>query len=177
MSYIYIYIKWVNKTARKKERKKERKFSLLPCNMFEMLPFNCSWDFWERHSNAALHIGKTEISSSHLRHCKSVPSKNIMPTPHSFDSHACHLTLYSEIGTSASLWVSILALIVQKGLDMTTAVTWPPSFPDDAIQAFMWPERVLNHMAVTDFTTYICAYLKAPKNSQHGVSVYVYRGI
>ncbi len=125
-----------------------------------MLPFNSSWDFWEHHSNVALHIGMTEISSSHLRHGKSVRSKNIMPIPHSFDSHACHLTLYSEIGTYASLWVSILALIVKKGLDMTTAVTWPPSFPDDAIQTFMWPERILNHMAVTDFSTYICACLK-----------------
>lgn len=127
-----------------------------------MLPFNCSWDFWGHHSNAALHIGKTETSSSHLRHCKSVPSKNITPTPHSFDSHACHLTLYGEIGNSASLWVSILALIVWKGLNMTIAVSWPPSFPDDAIQAFMWPEHILNHMAVTDFTTHICAWLKAP---------------
>jgi len=46
-----------------------------------------------------------------------------MPTPHSFDSHACHLILCSEIGTFASLWVSILALIVQKGLNMNMAVT------------------------------------------------------
>lgn len=121
--------KRVNKAAT--ERKKD--------NMLEMLPFNCSWGFWGCDSSIALHIGKTETSSSHLRHCKSVPSKNIMPTPHSFDSHACHLILYSETGSFAFLWVSILALIVQKGLNMTMAVTWPPSFADDAIQAFMCP--------------------------------------
>lgn len=128
-----------------------------------MLPFNCSWGFWGRDSNAALHIGKTETSSSHLRHCKSVPSKNIMPTPHSFDSHACHLILYSEIGTFASLWVSILALIVQKGLNMTMAVTWPPSFADDAIQAFMCPLNAYWTVLLRlIFTTYIHAYFRAP---------------